>query len=375
MMHHIAPWALALLPTLAVAQNQAVTFVNGTGVDNSIDVPYGPGLLPTRGITVEAWVTYDDSTIPAGPTFHWPTIARHDVSPGGESWFLRVGAANTNNLNLEWAVSNGTSLSFATFAFAPGQFASWTHIAGTVDGQTLTLYVNGVQMGTSTFSGTIRDNQGLLRIGNGDTSAPGLENWNGAIDELRIWPFARTQAEIVSSMNDSLNLVPGGVTFNMNGSFNDSSSGFQGAAVGAAPFVMGAPIGPVIPLGGFPVGTATTNCSQALAIGAAGRTNSGNLDFAIMCYDGSPNTTGAVLFSFTTLATPIRIVGVDAWINPLGLISGPTVMSGGNGTTRVPFGLPPGFGGLNLSAQFIFIDPTCGNGNFTASPALGMAIQ
>src|SRR5690606_7263902 len=148
---------------------------------------------------------------PVGQGFRWPTVARQDVTPQGESWFLRVGASSTNTLNLEWAVRNTNNvLQFCVYTFTPGQLASFNHVAGTWDGQQSVLYLNGVPVATTPVSGTIRDNQGVLRIGNGDTSVAGYEVWNGTIDELRIWPFARTQAEIQATMNDALQSVPGG---------------------------------------------------------------------------------------------------------------------------------------------------------------------
>ena len=80
----------ALLCAALPAQNQALSFTNGS-VDTHFDIAYAPGLLPRRSITVEAWITYDDASLAVGQGFRWPTIARQDVAPGGESWFLRIG--------------------------------------------------------------------------------------------------------------------------------------------------------------------------------------------------------------------------------------------------------------------------------------------
>ena len=61
--------SLAFAP-LATAQNQGITLVNT--VDGYADVPYSPQLVPQSGITVEAWITYDDVNLYVGATAEEP---------------------------------------------------------------------------------------------------------------------------------------------------------------------------------------------------------------------------------------------------------------------------------------------------------------
>ena len=79
----------------------------------------------------------------------------------------------------------------------------WSHIAATLSGNTATIYINGVASGTSFFpipANVIRNNNyiGRSNWGWGDP-AP-----DASFDDLRIWNVAKTDAEILASMNNEL---------------------------------------------------------------------------------------------------------------------------------------------------------------------------
>ena len=84
-------------------------FTNGGPVDQYIDVPYHSTLLPATGLTVEAWITYDGSTL--APGWRWPCIVRQNVNPNAESFVFRVDAANTQSRSIKFAVRTTTPLS------------------------------------------------------------------------------------------------------------------------------------------------------------------------------------------------------------------------------------------------------------------------
>ena len=68
-----------------VAQATGIQLTNG--VDGGVVYQYDARFVPPTGITVEAWITYDDSTIPTG-TYRWPTIARHTCPWAGSAGVL-----------------------------------------------------------------------------------------------------------------------------------------------------------------------------------------------------------------------------------------------------------------------------------------------
>src|SRR5262249_36486869 len=75
----------------------------------------------------------------------------------------------------------------------------WTHLAGTFDGTTMKLYVNGQLASSRSTAAAIDVTTGVLRIG-GDSVWSG-EYFTGVIDEVRIYNRALAQSEVQGDMN------------------------------------------------------------------------------------------------------------------------------------------------------------------------------
>jgi len=78
---------------------------------------------------------------------------------------------------------------------APLPLNTWSHLAGTYDGITARLYINGVQVSSQAQSGSIATSPEALRIG---------LSWAGMIDELRIYNRALTASDVQRDMNTSI---------------------------------------------------------------------------------------------------------------------------------------------------------------------------
>ncbi len=80
----------------------------------------------------------------------------------------------------------------------------WHHIAGTRNGSSVSLYIDGILEGTATdndFIGVIYlNNDADLLLGAG-TCEP---NFSGSMHDVRIWNIARTQLQIQSALNSDL---------------------------------------------------------------------------------------------------------------------------------------------------------------------------
>ena len=74
----------------------------------------------------------------------------------------------------------------------------WSHIAGTFDGTTVRIFVNGVQTGSKAYAGTINVSNATFKIG-GASALLGGQNFNGLIDEVAIWNTARSAADIAAT--------------------------------------------------------------------------------------------------------------------------------------------------------------------------------
>jgi hypothetical protein len=129
-----------------------------------------------------------------------------------------------------------------------------------------TIYVNGEQKGSGSYSGTplLFDVNHLLKLGNySDTG----ESYNGQLDEVRIWNVARTQQEIHENMHHPFEELPSGLIgywqFNEeSGDAIDMVSGYNGVLQGDAVRVSS-----TIPYGSGAVNTQTEAAGEVIFTG------------------------------------------------------------------------------------------------------------
>jgi Concanavalin A-like lectin/glucanases superfamily len=147
--------------------------------------------LEPSAITVEAWVKRSGS----------PGLWRYVVSKGATgcvaaSYGLYSGF--TGGLSFYVAAGSGFSFTLSPEAGTSVWDGQWHHAAGTFDGSTVRLYVDGVEVGSGTPA-TAPIGYGLwtsndLLIGSYGGCA-GLD-FDGAVDEPKIWSRALSAAEI-----------------------------------------------------------------------------------------------------------------------------------------------------------------------------------
>ena len=155
------------------------------GSNNLVTVGASPLLNLTSGMTLEAWINPTaasgtrDVLIKEGANVDIYNLYARNWRGRPESNVYAGGANRT---------AEGTTLPANT----------WSHLAGTYDGTTLRLYVNGVQVASAAYSGTIGTSSGPLRIGGNSLWG---EYFQGTIDEVRIYNRALTALEIQTDMN------------------------------------------------------------------------------------------------------------------------------------------------------------------------------
>jgi hypothetical protein len=168
-----------------------------------ITVNDAPSLDLTTGMTLEAWV-YPTVT----PT-HWSTVLMKE-QPGQFVYVLCAGSPS-NRPNL---YSNRPNLYFNDSTFSSGgggvtgpaalPLNTWSHLAGTYDGTTLSLYINGALVASQALAGPIAPSLGALRIGGNDVWG---EYFQGRIDEVRIYNRALSAPEIQADMQTPINVL------------------------------------------------------------------------------------------------------------------------------------------------------------------------
>jgi hypothetical protein len=155
------------------------------GTSSWVTVADSASLDLTSALTLEAWVN------PAALGTSWRTVLFKEQT-GGMVYSLYANEATGHpvgqvNIGGEQNALGSSGLPLNT----------WTHLALTYDGQTLTLYVNGVPAGSKAQTGLVPVSTGVLRIG-GNGIWP--EWFSGLIDNARVYNRALTQVQIQSDM-------------------------------------------------------------------------------------------------------------------------------------------------------------------------------
>ncbi|MEZ7129487.1 LamG-like jellyroll fold domain-containing protein [Nonomuraea sp. AD125B] len=158
------------------------------GTSSWITIPDAPSLRLTTGMTVEAWIRPTTVT-------GWRTVVMKQHA-SGEAYTLTAGS-DTNRPHT--AIFTTTPADIG----APSQLPlnTWTHLTATYDATTLRLYVNGTQVAQTAKTGSIRTDNGVLRIGGNSLWG---EYFAGLIDEVRLYNRALTPTEIQTDLNTSV---------------------------------------------------------------------------------------------------------------------------------------------------------------------------
>jgi PKD repeat protein/glucose/arabinose dehydrogenase len=156
------------------------------GTSSHVRVADAPSLRLASNLTLEAWIK---------PT----SVSGHRHIAGKNNYELSIEPSGSGFKAL-WEFSSGGS--WRSVASGSYPLNQWYHVAGTYDGSTMRLFVNGTLVGTQTTSGTIDQTSNPFRIGSADGSG---DLFPGVIDEVRLSStvrytasFARPQASFTT---------------------------------------------------------------------------------------------------------------------------------------------------------------------------------
>jgi hypothetical protein len=152
-----------------------------TKADDIVYVPDQPTFALTAGVTIAAWVR-PDSVTGIGTIFR--------KSDDEDSAFALL----VHNRNLEFVVRL-TSGRLASVS-APATAGKWTHVAGTYDGVTVRLYLDGIQVAQKAAAGVLARGAGPLLMGNDGSG----RRFSGRIDNA----WFNTQAAPVAAIQQLL---------------------------------------------------------------------------------------------------------------------------------------------------------------------------
>jgi hypothetical protein len=139
----------------------------------NIEFPATPVLnnFPTNQLKIEAWVKR------SGDTFGNQTIVKKD-----SSYIVRYEGNDLRLIYWKGGVNNAISYNTQPSG-TPHHFNKWRHIAATVDTNGAKLYIDGVEVASSTVAGNLDSNTNILQIGGAGGAG---ETLSGMMDQLKI---------------------------------------------------------------------------------------------------------------------------------------------------------------------------------------------
>jgi hypothetical protein len=172
-----------------------------SGAANSlVTINDTPTLDLTNGMTLEAWV--DPTSMSASSNGWSAAVAKeHRNSSNPVSYALYAANGSHSPPTAHILVTNGDKGTQGGSQLSPNQ---WAYLTATYNGGTLRLYVNGTQVSSRNISGNIMETGDPLRIG-GDLAG---QMFAGLIDNVRIYNYARTQAQILTDMTTPVTAYP-----------------------------------------------------------------------------------------------------------------------------------------------------------------------
>ncbi len=158
------------------------------GADDYVAVPRTPAIVVTTSMTVECWVSL------ASPNDAVIVGSYRVNSQFDDSYWLHV---QEGRFHFSVIGDNLATVTISSPSVAPND--TWTHLVGIFDGAEARLYVDGSLIDSlATSFDTLVDSPAGIGIGNEDDGGP-IFPLAGAVDEVRLYDYPRTDAQILSS--------------------------------------------------------------------------------------------------------------------------------------------------------------------------------
>lgn len=150
-------------------------------------IPHRPELDLPDAFTVSMWVTNSD------PSVDRVVAAKPLGAADRDSWLFIHWA--TNNTCYETTISNGALENVCRTD--PMAIDTWYHLAGTWDGETKRLYINGELAGEMVGTPPVFGTNDIMLGGDANAGALAYP-WHGRLDELCVFDHALTGADIAA---------------------------------------------------------------------------------------------------------------------------------------------------------------------------------
>lgn len=211
--------------TFAVgAAGEAFSF---DGTNDYVVVPDSEAQRSTN-LTIEGWFNFPRAPVAGGgPADEFILAAKYTNSAG---WNLRVSSSLLPSFRLYALPSSSASAQSSVSV----SLNSWVHLAGTYDGTTARIYVNGVLQGTAPLNGGYTASTVPMTLGTASWFAGGFTA--GLVDELATYSRALSDTEIQAIYSAGKCKVPSVMIQPTNqGVFPGANAEFAILAIGRPP--------------------------------------------------------------------------------------------------------------------------------------------
>ena len=160
------------------------------GLSAHVRVANSTSLYVTNAFTIATWVKLDS----AG---QWQSLVSKVASEGVNVYpfsdYSLIAVASGTGFVSRVTVTTAGSFNMLDSTNAVS-YGAWHHLAGVYDGATLKVFIDGVQSGSASASGTVSNSGQALFIGR---NGAGGDSLKGQLDEVRVFRRALTSAEIL----------------------------------------------------------------------------------------------------------------------------------------------------------------------------------
>ena len=161
------------------------------------EIPDSPSLDLSSDWTIEAWVWQETTNTNLHMISKWGTAPEASYELEADNGFLRL------------ATNNGVNNTTVLVAPTAMPLQAWTHVAATFSSGMAHLFVNGTEV-TQGPMDVPANSAKPLSLGR---EGPPLNSryFDGRLDEIRIWNVARTQSQIMATMNTVISAPTAGL--------------------------------------------------------------------------------------------------------------------------------------------------------------------
>ena len=172
--------------------NSAYSF---DGVDDYISAPDSPTLdFSSSHLTVSAWVNPDAFS----RNTYERIVGRWSGIADKREFYLGLDPSDTFVFTMHPDGTGYLGTHVHVTSTATLLLGDWVHVAGTWDGTTARIFIDGIQQNSAPYSLGVIDGIAPLFIGTDETNLPGLYNFDGSIDDVYIYNRALSPSEIAT---------------------------------------------------------------------------------------------------------------------------------------------------------------------------------